>query len=341
MKTDNHTPWAAFATPLWTVERKKEPVLVVKTGFTWDEQGNLTPMKQSDIPFEQFDRFNNDDPQNHSMAAAGDYVPFKNGFELLLFGTAYSVKPVPMFEVSAQIQEPNGKTVWEKQLYVLGPHHWQRNLFGWVTSIPEPITELPLQYEFSYGGMADKNQEKLCEYNPAGQGYVVESGRALPQIQNKPLISQKKHKPEPVGFGPLASHWQPRKAAFDALNNSDAFGGGCPYKYVVDRSLYNVAPADQQLTSIPANGSILTLRNLDAKRPVQQVKLPVANPKAKLSGGESIALTYDTLIIDADKKELYQVWRGTVPLALKHMNSQDIQIVDLTLNEEEGEHGDA
>jgi hypothetical protein len=328
MDIENQTPWAADAMPMWTQNRTRQPVLVVKTGYRWDEQGELHPLSQSDIVLEKAERYYNDDPSSHSLQADLDLVPFKQGFELTLTGTAHFPRPVEMFEVALQLIDRQEQPNWQKSLRIIGPHHWQRNLLGWLPSKTEPIASLPLQYEYAFGGSHPDRPQKANQKNPAGLGHHVTVGAALPQIQQLPLINKKHNKPEPAGFGPLPRHWQPRQVRQRQVNADAAIEGYCPYPFIVDPLLYNSAPKDQQFSAAPSPDLRLRLKNLDKQQPNQTVNLPNAKPEAVLSNGDKVELNWDTLVIDSDNKQLFQLWRGVVPIALL-----DIYSVDLTLND--------
>ena len=334
MNIDNSTPWDAIAVSMWTIERQRRPVLIVKTGYSWDAQGKLTALPTGQSELEVVDRFYDDDPENRSIESAGDLVPFKDGFEVVLAGTAYSPEPAPMFTVSAKLVTPGHQTYWHKELHILGPHHWQRGFLGWVPSSPEHIKSLPLCYEYAYGGKSKDKENKLNEMNPVGLGYSVEADSALPQIQTTPYISQRKHKPAPVGFGPIAPHWYPRSKYFSELNSDDAVKGACPYKYAVNSAIYNVAPTDQQFREVPPTGSKLELINLHPEQAIQLIELPSAKPVAMVND-VNVELLWDTLIVDCDHCKIYQVWRGIVPVTERQMMSEDISLTDNTVEEVE------
>ena len=78
---------------------------------------------------------------------------------------------------------------------------------------------MQIVYERAYGGFDPESREKdrpqWDERNPLGTGFALSSskidGMKLPNIEypDQP-IRKWKDRPEPAGFGPICSHWQPR-----------------------------------------------------------------------------------------------------------------------------------
>ena len=92
MQIENNTPFAAATLPMWHRNRKIHPILVIKTGYRWNDEGQLSALTQDEIIIEPVDRYTNDDAENASLEASADMVPFKNGFELLASGQIATVK---------------------------------------------------------------------------------------------------------------------------------------------------------------------------------------------------------------------------------------------------------
>jgi hypothetical protein len=321
MNIDNKSQWAYCIAPQWTINRKLQPLLVVKTAYQWDDQGTLTPLPESDIEIEVVDRFYNDDAQNKGLAASSDTVPFKKGFELLLTGTAHSLAPTQSIMVSMALQDATHRTVWQKQCRVTGERHWQRSLLGWQPSEPALFQSLPMQYEHAYGGKCSKNSDNVFNENPIGIGFKINSEQnALPIIEQAPWLTNPKQSRSPAGFAPLAPHWSPRLERLQSLDAEAAAQGACPYSWPVDPNLFNAAPEDQILTEPPNQSCRLKLQGLHPKHEVQTIALPKNIPQAWYKSA-LLPLVWDTLIIDADKQRLYQLWRVSVPITLSQLPS--------------------
>lgn len=326
MNIENNSQWAYSIVPQWSIDRKLQPLLVIKTGYQWDDQGVLSPLPEADIEIEVVDRFYKDDAENKSLAASCDTVPFKKGFELLLTGTAHSQVPIQSITVSVALLDATQEPFWQKQCRVTGERHWQRSLLGWQPSDPTLFQSLPLQYEYAYGGQCSKNPDSTFNKNPVGVGFKINSDqRSLANIEQAPWLTNPKQNRTPAGFAPLAPHWSPRLERLKALDADAAAQGGCPYAWPVDRSLYNSAPADQILAAPPAPQCFLKLQGMHPINETQTVALPVITPQAWYQAA-LLPLAWDTLIIDADKQRLYQLWRVSVPINLSQLPSLKLSL---------------
>ncbi|MFQ3229590.1 DUF2169 domain-containing protein [Reinekea sp.] len=321
MNIDNKSQWAYCIVPQWTIDRNLKPLLVVKTGYQWDDQGVLTPLPETDIEIEVVDRFYDDDAQNKSLAACNDMVPFKKGFELFLTGTAHSLTPTQSIMVGMALQDTTARTLWHKKCRVTGVRHWQRGLLGWQPSEPALFQNLAMQYEFAYGGTCSKNTDKTFRENPIGVGYKISGEqKSLPRIEQAPWLFNPKQSRSPAGFAALAPHWSPRLERLQSLDAEAAAQGACPYSWPVDPNLFNAAPEDQILTEPPNQHCLLQLQGLHPKYEVQTIALPKNTPQAQYKTA-LLPLVWDTLIIDADKQRLYQLWRVSIPITLSQLPS--------------------
>lgn len=88
----------------------------------------------------------------------------------------------------------------DKRLWILGPYTMREGwLSGWKFSDPQPITALPLRWEYAFGGrsLARKNEDEaplldeVCFSNPLGRGWVerreADSLRKLGQPHRKEI----------------------------------------------------------------------------------------------------------------------------------------------------------
>ncbi|MHC5308017.1 DUF2169 domain-containing protein [Bartonella sp. LJL80] len=152
-------------------------------------------------------------------------------------------KPVSSFTVGIQVKNATG-TIIAKFLRITGPRWWapkwkrplsdreraewqkHRDLFeGWTLTEPEPITSLPIRFEYAYGGAVEKGADEngnpvlaAYEYNPVGRGYIDPDWtdhtkpQAAPQIEyaDEPITDPYKRY-KPAGLGPIPAAWLPRR----------------------------------------------------------------------------------------------------------------------------------
>jgi hypothetical protein len=147
-----------------------------------------------------------------SLRYDADLVAPKPTTDVLLNGTAYAPKGRPStdFLVSLRVGRVH------KVIRVIGNRRWKRGLFGCKPSKVEPITELPIIYERSYGGYdqtdPDPKHHRLDPRNPVGCGVVAKSNHRLGQpLPNFQYPKGSIEKSGPAGFGALDSHWSPRR----------------------------------------------------------------------------------------------------------------------------------
>ncbi|ATB38379.1 hypothetical protein CYFUS_003813 [Cystobacter fuscus] len=92
---------------------------------------------------------------------------------------------------------------------VFGPRVWQQGLLGVKPSAPQAYERMPLRWERSVGGASEPR-------NPVGCGLYASAkeavDRPLPNVEDvERLLESPTQKLAPVGFGPVARHWEPRR----------------------------------------------------------------------------------------------------------------------------------
>jgi hypothetical protein len=325
LQLDNRTDWSAGLYPGWGRNRQRQQTLVFKVGYSFDAQGTLSHLPQP--PIEEADRYRSD-PENSSLVAASEIVPFKKGGEFLLHGSAHPVGPgESVLRVQVSLRQRNDE-FWSKELRVFGRRSWQRKLFTVMPGTPERIEEpVALIYENAYGGFDPRNLEACFRANLAGVGFSLRGfrtkGLTLPQIECGPhFITGPASRVSPAGFGPLAPHWEPRSKEAANIDIEAIEFGGCPWSKEPSEALYNAAPLDQRFER-PFEGVLtLQLKGLVADAPLDvMIHLPKIEPHIFFSGRADIEIPppkCDTLIIDTDRRQIHLVWRSALPLDIEN-----------------------
>jgi hypothetical protein len=315
--------------------------LVFKVAYTFDAAGELSPLPQPTI--EETDRYRGD-PETSSLIAAGEIAPFKQGSELLLYGSAHPSGPSEsVLQVQVSLRQRNNH-FWSKELRVFGRRSWNRKLFTVIPGAPAIIEEpVPLVFENAYGGTDPRNPEEFFPANPAGVGFSLRGfrtkGLTLPQIEcGLNFISSPASRVKPAGFGPLAPHWEPRcQESADMDTESLAFGG-CPWSKEPSETLYNSAPLDQRFDQ-PFSGEMsLQLKGLAADQSEDiLIHLPEVKPriqmelKGKISELQTLC---DTLVVKADEMQIYLICRCALPWS-QNLNEEGLVILrDLVAEEQ-------
>jgi hypothetical protein len=101
-----------------------------------------------------------------------------------------------------------GPVILDRLLAVYGPRWWENGAFnGWSLTAPEPITSLPLRYEYAYGGEC-----RIELDDPAGKHVepkyrlTAEQRRQHPDGPEKAPVAHKACETNPVGMG-YAEPW--------------------------------------------------------------------------------------------------------------------------------------
>jgi hypothetical protein len=338
---DNRTDWSAGLYPGWGTNRQRQQTLVFKVGYTFDEEGALSPLPQP--PIEETDRYRGE-PETSSLVAASEIAPFKKGGELLLYGSAHPAGPgEKVLQVKVSLRQRNND-FWSKELRVFGRRSWKRRLLTAMPSAPAPIEgPVALIYENAYGGADPGNPEESCLANPAGVGFSLRGfrtkGLTLPQIEcGHNLIASPASRVPPAGFGPLAPHWEPRcKEAADIDTEAVEFGG-CPWGEKPSEALYNAAPLDQRFEQPFEGVMTLQLKGLVADAPQDVlIHLPEIKPRIQLDmNGKSTEFQAgcDTLIVHADQRQIHLICRCTLPWSQNNNEEGLVTLRDLVAEEQ-------
>lgn len=272
---------------------------VIKASYRFTPQGKLK--LQRGICIEETDQYYGD-PAGSSLKIANEITPYKQGSEILLYGTAQSThEKSTAVEVGIKIVWPD--RIWEKQLRIFGPRKWQSILMGYIPGKPEILQPLVLRYEYAFGGQDQRGRKKFYELNPVGQGFTESSGYkdlALPQIENV-LINTIKDRPIPAGFGPIPTTWKLTKK-----NNKE------------QSISTSVAPADQCFTNTFKGDEKIHLKNLVRSSPnnICSLTLPKIKPTLDLYLNEKmqpLELLCDRVVINTDLMNLNMIWRIGIP----------------------------
>ena len=345
---DNRSDWSAGLYPGWSRDGERQITVVFKNAYSYDPHGRVTAL--TPVPaLEETERYHGE-PGQSSLAAACETVPFKDGGEFLLCGTAYPAKAgATMMEISVGLRRADD-SFWEKSLRLFGPRQWNKGLLGISASKPAPLESVPLRYEYAYGGVEPNHAEQLCAANPVGCGFSQKGwrvkGMALPQIEIGPkYITAPTQRVSPGGYAPLAPFWEPRLEASRQLDEEAIAWGGCPFGAKAPAGLYNSAPLDQRFDSPFEGGETLRLKGLIPEAPHSDgtlLQIPAPRPDLKLVAGtrvETLQPSCDTLTVDTDARTICLVWRCGIPWNIQEQHRDWLVLRDLDLEEQREAEG--
>lgn len=290
-----------------------------------------------------------DHPMNSSVRYETDFWPFKLATDVVLNGTAYAPggQPAASCFVSLQIADTR------KSLAVTGDRVAQ--YAGGATPVvtdPVPFTEMPLRYEYAYGGTDVFSDVKMVypyPRNPLGRGFVVANTAnalddlPLPNLEDPrlPLVPERlcigeyagwEACPAPAGFGWFPKVWRPRALLAGVLPRDRAVEQELRQAYAqlvpadqrdaylnngfrdMDFRFFNGASDGQALPFLNGGETVVT-ENLspDGRLAFQ---LPRETPRVGIDIGEGLYepdIVLHTVMIDLDETCVDLVWRGAVP----------------------------
>lgn len=272
-----------------------------------------------------------DDDPRRSLHAARDRVPFKPRADVVLVGHAFV--PAAGGARSLSVRLRVGEI--DKEIDVFCNRSLGAD--GQVQEGP-PFSRMPLVYERTAGGPDTWNPVgmRLDNQDRAGR-------RLLPNIVGGGGAAAPHDRLEPAGFGPLAPNWPPRweKLAHLAAGWDPESVGRAPLPDGLDLAFFNVAPPDQQLTSL-RDDELIELTNLSPEHPHLTTRLPGVRPRAVIEGGpragQEVRLHADTLWIDTDQGICAVTWRGQV--AVEHPQQAGRVVVSLVESPSAGGRSD-
>lgn len=298
-------------------------VVAIKGTFAIPSQdGALLRLHEEQEPLLTSDTFHGE-PGLSAPRYEADFSPRKPNCDVLLNASAYAPegRPVERIEVAASVG------AWRKAFAVTGDRVWNARGGIRATTRPQPFTSMPITYDRAFGG-TDARHEDPAEHaaymrNPSGRGFHKHlreewlHGSPLPNTEEiaRPIV-----RPDadyaPMGFGPIARHWEPRyrhAGTYDEhwLQHVAPF---LPADF--DDRFYQAAPTDQQLPT-PLGEQEITLLNLTPggrctfRLPHLQAPVHVF-PKG--GGREDLVANLDTIVIEPDLGRVLLSWRVARPL---------------------------
>jgi hypothetical protein len=311
---ENHTPHAVAHAVLTDPEGREILVVATKATFTWQRDGTLAPAPPH--PVHEMDLFTGE-PATSGLAAAAELTLPKPRVDVLLEGEIRLPKAVEQMDCTLEVGHRLRKTV-----RVIGPRFWSAGVVrDLIPSRPRPFDRMPIAWERGFGGTDPDDPATVDLRNPVGCGLRKKpaslSGQPAPNFEDpQALIAHSGSRPRPVGFGPVAPHWQPRRGfagTYDEAWQRDRF----PLLPVdFDARFLNAAPADQQLDGYQP-GEVVRLEHLSPDLR-DRFALPELAPTVAVVQGRAMVeliATVDTLVIAPAERRLSVVARAAYPMA--------------------------
>ncbi len=206
----NATRHRIFEMPLY--DRRGAHCLLVVIKATFQLHRGRVICAANPTPVRIVDEYSDPQNGNSSVVAPSDLAEYKPVLDLIVEGRALPPQPALFHDVALRFRE---RTV---PLRVHGPRIFEPDIVGVKIGRSLPFDEQNITYDLAYGGTSE--DLSLVELrNIAGRGVAKNSreleGTPAPQIEHpgKPH-TRPSDRHEPVGFGPIAPHWSPRRELF-------------------------------------------------------------------------------------------------------------------------------
>ena len=302
---------------------------IVKATYRWDERGRCTPIEPQ--PVLMADEYAGQ-PGLSGLLRASDLSPPKVKVDVLLAGAIAFPKPITEVDVELSLG-----TRLCRRARVFGDRVWLPAVTADLApSQPRAVTRVPIAWERSFGG-SDPNDPKCVEpRNPVGSGVTEDpktlEGKPAPNFEDPGnLLPARMSRPTPVGFGPIAPHWQQRSSLAGTYDESWQNHRRPLPPDDFSPEYFNVAPGDQQVDEYEP-GEELRLFNLTTALR-ERICLPVLQVPVTFVATDEVSdevAAVDTVIVEPEERRLSLVARARTELAEGPMSLGRIIIGELT-----------
>lgn len=327
---DNRTPFAAERA--WVRGRDGSEVWLVAVKATFDIlPDGATVVSREQPPVLRLPEHNGE-PGKSSIRYESDLVLTKRATDVLVVGHAHAPAGQPVTELDVGFRVGPVRKV----LKVFGDRQW--DALG--PSRPQPFVRMPLVYERAFGGVDPGSPQPERDWdwrNPVGCGFAVDGahlqGHPVPNIEwPDQLIRSRDDRPPPAGFGPLASHWQPRASHAGTYDERWMRERQPLLPEDFDDRHFQCAPLDQQAPGFLSGGEPVALHHLTPGGDLRCVlpRIYLGFDTRFLDGSREIhkLRKLHSVILEPDHPRLSLVWHSALPC---HFKVQKLERTMITL----------
>lgn len=326
---DNRTPYAAERTWTRDVEGRHQWVVVLKATFDIGDRGALSQSDEQPLP--RHEPVHRGDPASTSLLTEADLVPLRPGTDVIVSGQAHAPHGRPAKEVPVGLRIAS----IDKTLVVRGERVYFSGALGLAPSSPVEFTTKPIVYERAFGGSdttdPDPSRHRIDLRNPIGRGFAVQAsqlaGTPAPNVeypQGDPA------KLGPAGFGPIASHWSPRRELAGTYDAAWLEKRSPLLPRDFDPRFHLCAPADQRTREHLRGGERLELIHMTPSG-VLRCDLPRIEPVFTTYFGRRKQPSPAFLVsvsVEPDVPRLSLAWQMQLVVGPSDVESLDRTVVD-------------
>lgn len=313
----NYTPFPPLQFESRDEKRNDFGVIVLRGTFQIEPGKRLRLVQQQD-PLVMADEYYGE-PGASSIRFESSIAPYKPRTDVIVNATAYSPSGKPEKEWTVSVQFGRIK----KELRVTGPRRWEKGFTGWTLTPIEPVSSVPVRYEYAYGGSYtdETGRLTLCDANYVGTGFAnpaksepVKCPQILPVGTDTPQFG----KPIPVeGLGVVAPAWTPRRdkaGTFNVIWEKTRWPD-LPEDFSFE--FYNTASRGLTLPGFADGTETVELTNLTPNHSLtfQLPRFELAT-LLRFQDGRVLPgpIVLDTVHIDLPASKVYLTWRGVMPV---------------------------
>ncbi|MGS0892047.1 DUF2169 family type VI secretion system accessory protein [Burkholderia stagnalis] len=198
MEFRNLTPLHAMTFDAVDMQQNEFHVAVMRVGYrvvrrsgaTGDEPTHTCELLEGDdaLSLVMADEYDGE-VNRSSVKFESDLAPFKPRCDVLVRATGYAPKGVPATTWGARFRAFDGPAkIIDKGLRLMGARSFRRGLLGWRAGPPAPCVEVPIRWEYAFGGASHVVQaasgkadgeppmetvlNEVCFTNPLGSGWI-------------------------------------------------------------------------------------------------------------------------------------------------------------------------
>jgi hypothetical protein len=328
---ENATPFAFE--PLVLADEELRPLFVPVVKATWSIAGPEPKIADEQVPLAPAGQFWGE-PDASSYRLEPECAFVKPATDVILLGSAHAPRPGAA-EVLVAFQVGPVK----KGVRVVGDRAFFKSVGTPGMTKPAPFETIPLQWERAFGGWdrshADPRKHACERRNPVGLGFRDAGGRFEDGLRAPNLEDPARpyrgwgDRPPPAGFGFVSPHWEPRAALAGTCDAAWERDRKPLLPRDFDRRFFNAAPAGQVAPGHLRGDEPVVVTGATAGRGLS-FRLPgLPRPRVSFTrDGQpdaEVPLVLDTVILDAERLEVYLLWRGCAALSREPLEVRSIR----------------
>jgi len=306
-------------------------VVVVKQRFAVARSGAVSRQPGAEIRL--VDEPWDPDAEQSSAKLPSDLCLRKPGTDVVVSGSAIPPRRKPMKEMDVTVRV--GPV--SKRLKVFGTRVWCQGVVGMTLSDPQPFQELPLRWEYAYGGMDTSDPKKVAHEprNPFGRGVAADPStlehQPGPQIEDPDdLISSARSRPAPAGVGTIGSQFQPRLGYAGTYDDRWQKERMPLPPLDFDERHNQVATPGLITPSYLRGGEAVELVGLHEDGPLQFTlpKLAFNATAHTAQGKQEHRPVLDTVVLEPGERRFELAWRCCVPMPKRARELSSISVFE-------------